>query len=563
MFRARRLVVSLAVAVIVFGSRAQAQLNYVDSSGGLQQPGMEGGRTEIEFADVDGDGNLDLVSVGDHGSPFVNTSEHGVMVWFSDGAGSWSLFQTGSFGYGGVGLGDVNNDGLLDIGYGIHHDYSSNDFGDQLLEVALGDGTGRSWTPWDDGLATNGETWGMFGVDLADVDNDGDLDIGSISFGCCAGIHVYLNQGDGTWVQSFGFVGGNSRMDFVFGDVNGDGFADFAAAHGNGTVYLGDGLGGFARDDGNLPTPTWRSGVSLGDVNGDGRDDLAFVTSNRGLAVWTWVSPGNWQDISGTLPVSGSFRATQLVDMDLDGRGDLVAYSNDAIAVFSDDGTGAWRLIATIPTLPNTCAFSALRAGTDIDHNGLPDIGVVAEEDCGIFVNGVNRPRVYRETSVPTSVWIHAKFPRGGETLIAGSVRFIDWHAAVADPSRSGMTIELSTSGPAGPWTPVAAAQPDNGRFQWLLDPALPTSSNCYLRYALQTASGPASAITPTAFTILGGAIVGDLNGDGCVDLADLGILLADFGCTGGSCVGDLDGDGDTDLADLGILLAAFGNGCA
>ena len=51
----------------------------------------------------------------------------------------------------------------------------------------------------------------------------------------------------------------------------------------------------------------------------------------------------------------------------------------------------------------------------------------------------------------------------------------------------------------------------------------------------------------------------GDLDGDGDTDLADLGILLADFGCTGGGCAGDLDGDGDTDLADLGILLADFG----
>jgi hypothetical protein len=45
-------------------------------------------------------------------------------------------------------------------------------------------------------------------------------------------------------------------------------------------------------------------------------------------------------------------------------------------------------------------------------------------------------------------------------------------------------------------------------------------------------------------------------------DLADLGILLADFGCLPPpACVGDLDGDGDTDLADLGILLADFGCG--
>ena len=59
-------------------------------------------------------------------------------------------------------------------------------------------------------------------------------------------------------------------------------------------------------------------------------------------------------------------------------------------------------------------------------------------------------------------------------------------------------------------------------------------------------------------------ACPGGLDGDGDTDLADLGILLADFGCAApGPCVGDLDGDGDTDLADLGILLANFGEGCA
>ena len=56
--------------------------------------------------------------------------------------------------------------------------------------------------------------------------------------------------------------------------------------------------------------------------------------------------------------------------------------------------------------------------------------------------------------------------------------------------------------------------------------------------------------------------IPGDLNGDGCVDQADLGILLADWGCTGGDCLGDCDGDGDSDQADLGLLLAHWGEGC-
>jgi len=57
-------------------------------------------------------------------------------------------------------------------------------------------------------------------------------------------------------------------------------------------------------------------------------------------------------------------------------------------------------------------------------------------------------------------------------------------------------------------------------------------------------------------------AIRGDLNGDGCVDQVDLGILLADWGCNGGNCPGDCDDDGDTDQDDLGILLAHWGKGC-
>jgi len=56
----------------------------------------------------------------------------------------------------------------------------------------------------------------------------------------------------------------------------------------------------------------------------------------------------------------------------------------------------------------------------------------------------------------------------------------------------------------------------------------------------------------------------GDLDGDGDTDHADLGILLADWGCVGsepGDCPGDLDGDFDTDHSDLGILLADWGCG--
>jgi len=145
-----------------------AGVTLVSRSAGLADPDKEEGKTELELADFNGDGYLDLVSVGDHGSPYFNSDEHGIMVWLGNGAGNWTVHQSGNFGYGGCAAGDLNRDGLMDLAWGVHHNYTSSDFGNQLIEAALGDGSGASWTPWDDGLATSGEDWGMFATDLAD-----------------------------------------------------------------------------------------------------------------------------------------------------------------------------------------------------------------------------------------------------------------------------------------------------------------------------------------------------------------------------------------------------------
>ena len=48
-----------------------------------------------------------------------------------------------------------------------------------------------------------------------------------------------------------------------------------------------------------------------------------------------------------------------------------------------------------------------------------------------------------------------------------------------------------------------------------------------------------------------------DLNHDHSVDGFDLGVLLADWGCT--SCASDLTGDGNVDGADLSVILGAWG----
>jgi probable HAF family extracellular repeat protein len=142
-----------------------------------------------------------------------------------------------------------------------------------------------------------------------------------------------------------------------------------------------------------------------------------------------------------------------------------------------------------------------------------------------------------------------------------------------APPGETVTAVGINNQGHVVGWT--HASGPDIG---WLWTPQ---SGLRTLHEIFDFAGAGFSAVTPRDINDVGQILVGgfdnnatewrtvlltpvgipgDLNGDGRVDLADLGILLADFGCMPpAQCVGDIDRDGDTDLADLGILLANFG----
>lgn len=478
-------------------------LTYVESSVGLSNPEWEGGNSELEFADINGDGHPDIVTIGDHGNPGIQSGEQGIMVYFNNGSGQWSVEMEGDLGYGGIAVGDANNDGYLDVGYGMHHNYSSTDLGDQLIEVALGNGTGSGWVPWDDGLATAGEDWGMFGTDFGDIDNDGDLDIGSVSFGCCNGVQIYLNNLDGTWSHAFGVSGGNSSHLFQFGDINNDGYLDFAAAYENGTVFFGDGTGNFVNKDLNLPPAgsIGRVGTCLGDVDGDGGMDLAFADYNGGVHVYIW---DNWQELwqswSEGLPSSGTAEVLQLCDMNSDGYMDLAAFGNAHFQLWLGDGNGNWAADATFTT-QTSGDCKAFRAGGDVDHNGKPDIALVVE--IGTWINYQNHLKCYKESSSVFGLNIKPVFPHGHEFFWQNCIRDIRWTSAVPAGVESSVKLEYSVTGQNGPWNLIAEDLPNNGRYQWLLPQE--SSLDCYIRYTAMTENDTSSSVTPAAFTISDG----------------------------------------------------------
>lgn len=495
----------LALVGLLVAGPAHAQLTYVESSQGLDVPGFESGDSELEMADVNGDGHVDIISVGDHGNPNINSDQEGILVWLNDGRGSWTHVHFGDLGYGGVAVGDVDGDGTADVAYGIHHDYSSTDLGDQLLEVALGDGTGAFWTPWDDGLAANGEDWGLFSTDLADVDGDGDLDVGSMGFGASAGLQVYLNQGDGTWKRSWGFVEGNSAHVFAFGDVDGDGQPDIATAKQEGTVWLNDGEGFFTVADGNLPPTSsfgWRDGPSLGDVDEDGHDDLAYCNGDDHVEVWLWRGADTWEDVSVGLPDTGTCQHTALHDMDGDGHVDVVTFGRGTVHVFAGDGVGeTWTSIAHFSTGNDPGHSSAFRVGGDVDHNGYADMAILDENQGGGWWDPTyNLLSCHREATPASALGVRVVEPGPRRTLLAGQVAFLEWAASVPAGETAVATLELSTAGPGGPWETIVVDRPNDGRHQWVVPPRYTEAA--YLRVTVRTGSGESSATSAAPFGI-------------------------------------------------------------
>jgi len=476
-------------------------ITFVEKSSGLQTPAKEGGNTEYELADMNNDGHLDLISVGDHGSPYIGTQQHGIMVWLGDGAGTWSVHQVGNFGYGGIEAGDLNLDGFLDVVWGIHHNYATpgSGFGDTLLGAALGDGTASNWIPWATGLGTSGEDWGMFECGLADFDCNGRLDLISQSFGCCNGYHLYANHGDGTWAQVWSLPGGNNDNNLEVADFNADGFLDFAGNREGTHVFFGDGTFNFTMTQTGLPGTSW-NGLDCGDMNNDGRDDLVMGSGSSGVGCYIYdIGNNDWDAASSGLPTSGAYYP-QFGDITGDGCLDIVAYAGPTGYVYVGDGDGHWVLDGTF-SMPSPGYFSAFLVDGDFDHDGREDVVIQAEQ--GSWPSYQNILKAFSPWVAPSVLSASVQSPHGGEIFRSGSIRNIRWLSAVpVAQGASTVDIFLSRDGDVGPWEPIAIDIPNDGWYQWLISAS--GSENCRIKVMVTTSESNASAISGFDFTILG-----------------------------------------------------------
>jgi hypothetical protein len=150
-------------------------------------------------------------------------------------------------------------------------------------------------------------------------------------------------------------------------------------------IWLGDGKGGFSP-----VAPTWTdigyAALATGDINRDGFPDI--VAAAHASGVQTLLSDGRGGFAEKIFRGQDGYVAAQLADLNGDGHLDLilVGYQRIGIEVYFGDGTGNWRLHTRLPeTRPGSTMPGRAVVLGDLNHDGHLDV-VAAFQRWGAYI---------------------------------------------------------------------------------------------------------------------------------------------------------------------------------
>ncbi|HYU60188.1 MAG TPA: FG-GAP-like repeat-containing protein [Solirubrobacterales bacterium] len=254
----------------------------------------------------------------------VNRDQDSVSVLYGDGTGDFPV-TTGPFGVGdfpvSIAAGDFNGD--------AHVDLVTANANDNNVSILLGDGSGGFGPPTN---VSVGALSAPQSVTVAGLDGDTGVDIATANSGT-DNITVLLNNGGGTFAPapSSPFATGLGPMSVIAPDLNHDGRSDLATANqtdGDASVDFGNGSGGFFTATGSpYPVGAGPLAIAAGDLNGEGRPELATANTSDGNTTVLQPDP-----VVGYAPSPGSPFALgnapasiAIADFDNDGKNDVAA----------------------------------------------------------------------------------------------------------------------------------------------------------------------------------------------------------------------------------------------
>lgn len=320
---------------------------------------------DVEAGDFDGDGRSDLVTLDQRAIVFRKSQSGGVYS-----ARTILASPKGSI----LASGDFDGDGITDI-------YLAGWTGaDDRLFRSLGASQFR-----DESMGRLPSFPGVRSAAVArDIDKDGDVDliVGTKSF-----IHLLINV-NGKFIDESGrrIVGNSGVQRLQVADVNNDGRLDIVSTGGGGggflVVHFQEAGGRFVAAR-SLITPIQGSAVSLSlaDIDKDG--DLDVFIGKTWASDMLWRNDGTkFVDVSDKLPQPKRAltvpEGSRFADLDGDGDQDLIVLKRslhiykDRDRVYLGDGTGQFK-DETASSLPTKAGSFGMRIA-DIDDDGDLDI---------------------------------------------------------------------------------------------------------------------------------------------------------------------------------------------
>lgn len=319
----------LGVAKSGFGGGGQCRILINDGKGFFSEettirlPPLSASTRDLDFGDVDGDGDVDIVMANVYVFGANVSRQNRILInnghgYFIDETlkpdGTPYRFPIDNASPRSVVLGDVDNDGDLDIVWANRIDNEfMGDYDGPQNRLWLNDGLGFFQDVTDERFPIDADS--SRDVAMGDVDNDGDLDIyfgNAIADNSFTGggqqNRLYINNGNGYFTDETTMripTLGKITKSVDFGDVDNDGDLDIVEAnsrHENGhqaplpgqqnRILINDGNGFFTDESvyglfsrRRLPFRIDNSyDIDLGDVDGDGDLDMFVAerfTQNR------------------------------------------------------------------------------------------------------------------------------------------------------------------------------------------------------------------------------------------------------------------------------------------